>query len=98
MKQVLKDKLLAAAAQDPSIFCERGKEDSTFGNNPQYLLDMFGITKSDLIRLERLGLAIKARYVTRNPRNVSYFKDAEGNPIPVDGPHRVRWLLFKEAK
>lgn len=91
------EKVKAAAEKDPAILCERGKEFETFGSNPQYLLDVFGITKSDLIRLERLGLAAKARYVIRNPRNVSYFKDAEGNPVPVDGPHRVRWLLFKES-
>lgn len=96
MKQSLKDKLMAAATQDPKLYAERGKEDETFGHNPEYLEDMFGITKSDLIRLERSGMAIKARYVTRNPRKVSYFNDEEGNPVAVDGPHRVRWILFKE--
>lgn len=91
------EKVLAAAEKDESVFTERGKETETFGHNPNYLLDRHGITKSDLIRLERSGLALKARYVTRNPRNVSYFNDKEGNPIPLDGPHRVRWILFKEA-
>lgn len=92
------DKVLAAVAKDPSILCERGKEGETFGHNPAYLADVFGITKSDLIRLERAGLAVKARYVTRNPRNVSYFNDpVTKEPIPVDGPHRVRWIIFKEA-
>jgi hypothetical protein len=91
------DKVKAAANQDESIYTERGKETESFGHNPQFLLDVHGITKSDLIRLERLGLATKARYVQRNKRNVSYFSDAQGNPVPVDGPHRVRWLIFKES-
>lgn len=91
------EKVQAAAEKDDSIYTERGKETETFGHNPQFLLEVHGITKSDLIRLERLGLALKARYVTRNPRNVSYFNDNEGKPIPLDGPHRVRWILFKEA-
>lgn len=89
------DKVKSASEYDPNFFAIRGKEEETFGHNPEYLLDVHGITKSDLIRLERLGLATKARYVTRNKRNISYFKDSTGAPIPVDGPHRVRWLIFK---
>lgn len=81
------EKVLAAAEKDPSILCERGKEDECFGSNPDYLLDVHGITKSDLIRLEREGLALKARYETRHP------KPDRG----VCGTHRVRWILYKEA-
>lgn len=90
------DKVIAAAEKDPSIICERGKETETFGSNPDYLLDVHGITKSDLIRLERLGLAKKARYVTRNKSGRWQFKDAEGEKIMYDGPHRVRWILFRQ--
>jgi hypothetical protein len=89
------DKVLAAAESDDTIFTERGKEMETFGHNPQFLLDAHGITKSDLIRLERLGLAKKARYVTRNKSGRWQFKDAEGEKIMYDGPHRVRWILFR---
>jgi hypothetical protein len=91
------DKVKAAAEKDPSIMCERGTETEVFGHNPQYLLNEYGITKQDLIRLERLGLAAKARYVTKNTSGRWAFKDAEGNKIPLDGPHRVRWLIFKES-
>lgn len=90
-------KVLAAAEKDQSIFTEKGKETETFGHNPSFLLDVHGITKSDLIRLERQGLAMKARYVTSNKSGRWQFKDAEGKPITYDGPHRVRWILFKEA-
>lgn len=91
------EKVLAAAGKDETIFTERGKETDTFGHNPQFLLDVHGITKSDLIRLERLGLATKARYVTRNKSGRWQFKDAEGEKVMYDGPHRVRWILFKEG-
>lgn len=47
---------------DPSIFCDKNKIEETLGSNPAYLEDVFGLTKSDLIRLEREGLAFKARY------------------------------------
>jgi len=90
------EKVKAAAEKDESIYTERGKETETFGHNPLMLLEVHGITKSDLIRLERRGLAKKARYVTRNTRNIGYFKDAEGETVRVDGPHRTRWILFKE--
>ena len=96
MKECI-EKVRQAAALDPSILCERGKERETFGSNPDYLLDMHDITKQDLIRLERMGFAMKARYVTSNPRNVAYFKDDKGEPIKVDGPHRTRWIIFKEV-
>lgn len=94
MKKII-ETLQLLSRQDPKLCVDRDKVDETFGYNPQELLDRYGITKSDLIRLERLGLAMKARYVTRNTRNVSYFKDVEGKPVAVDGPHRVRWILFK---
>lgn len=91
------EKVLAAAEKDETIFTERGKETDTFGHNPLMLLEVHGITKSDLIRLERRGLAMKARYVTRNKTGKSYFKDKENQSVTVDGPHRVRWVLFREA-
>lgn len=91
------EKVKAAAEKDATIYTERGKESDTFGHNPLMLLEVHGITKSDLIRLERKGLAMKARYITRNTRNIGYFKNTEGKTIRVDGPHRTRWILFKEA-
>lgn len=95
MKKIT-ETLKLLAQQDPSLCVDRDKVDETFGHHPDYLFDTYGITKSDLIRLERLGLAMKARYVTRNKTGKAYFKDAEGNLVPVDGEHRVRWVLFKE--
>lgn len=91
------EKVKAAAEKDATIYTERGKESDTFGHNPLMLLEVHGITKSDLIRLERKGLAKKARYVTRNKSGRWQFKDAEGEKTMYDGPHRTRWILFKEA-
>lgn len=62
MKSTLINKIKKAVEQDPKIICDRADIGDTFGNNPDYLLDVFGITKSDLIRLEREGYAMKARY------------------------------------
>lgn len=95
MKPELSKKLLTAFEKDHEIFCAKNKAEDTLGSNPDYLLDAFGITKSDLIRLERLGFAVKARYATSNKR--SYFKTADGKPIPLTGPHRTRWILFTEV-
>lgn len=80
------EKFVDAYTADPGILCERGKETETFGSDAHYLNDILDLTKNDLIRLERLGYAIKARYVTKNKRHPD-----------IDGPHRVRWLLFKES-
>lgn len=59
---------LARGEWDKSLYCTRGKEGETFGHNPDYLLDKHNLTKSDLIRLERKGLAIKALYEVRHPK------------------------------
>ncbi len=97
-------KLKNAYEKDPKIFTERGAESETFGSNPDYLRDVFNITKNDLIRLEREGLAIKARYETRHPKAELYEKLNEARtkigqqPIVCQtGTHRVRWIIFKEA-
>lgn len=92
----VRKKLEKAALKDPMIFCERSDLDKTLGNDFYYLRDLFGFTKSDLIRLERLGFAFKARYQTENKSNrkVRISKDVE---IPVTGPHRIRWVLFKDV-
>lgn len=96
MKKII-ETIRLLSKQDPKLCVSKDSVEETFGHNPDYLLDTYGITKSDLIRLERLGLAMKARYVTRNSRNISYFKDPDTKEsIAVDGPHRVRWILFKE--
>lgn len=91
--------------QDPNLCVEKGAIDTTFGHNPDYLLDTYGITKTDLIRLERLGLALKARYETRHPRAEFYEKlNEKRDPslppfVCKSGTHRVRWVLFRpEAK
>lgn len=80
------EKVKLAAAQNPDILSDRSSVEETLGSNPDYLLDVWGIDKSDLIRLERKGLAMKARYQTTNKRNSK-----------ASGPHRVRWIIFKEA-
>jgi hypothetical protein len=64
----VKAKLQKASIQDPSIICEKDKVSETLGSNPDYLKDVFNITKSDLIRLEREGLAMKARYEVEKTR------------------------------
>lgn len=60
-----KVKIKRAFERDPEIVTTREKAGETFGSNPDYLLDIFGIMKSDLQRLERYGMAIKARYETK---------------------------------
>lgn len=104
MKQALRDKLIRAYEADPEIVCSKEDVDKTLGSDPHYLNDVFGITKSDLIRLERLGLALKARYETRHPKADLYNKLNEVRTrnglkpeVCKTGTHRVRWLIFKEG-
>lgn len=102
MKLSLKKKLKDAFERDPEIFCERDKAGETLGSNPDYLSDILGIQKSDLLRLERLGLALKARYETENNRTRPIVIRKEDGTIEIErakvtGPHRTRWLIFKEA-
>jgi hypothetical protein len=66
MKSTLKLKLQKALLRDPDLLTEKGKESETFGHNPDYLDEILGITKSDLIRLERAGMALKCRYETKD--------------------------------
>ena len=97
MKAELSKKLQSAYEKDSDIFCEKSEAGETLGSNPNYLLDVFGITKSDLIRLERLGYAVKARYATVNPRKRFMFETADKKPIFLTGPHRTRWIIFKDV-
>lgn len=96
MSSELKDLLRLAALQDPSILVPRDQVDKSLGQDPRYLNDL-GLEKRHLIRLERLGLALKARYQTTNKTGKSYFLDLDKQPIYVTGPQRVRWILFQEA-
>lgn len=75
------EKLQIAATTDPDILCDRSQIEETIGSDPKYLEEILNLTKGDLIRLERLGFAFKARYVTNSGK----------------GPHRIRWIIFKEA-
>lgn len=79
-------KVRVAYEEDSSILCAKKEYFEVLGNNPDYLADQYGITKSDLAYLERQGLALKARYETNNPK--SGLKT---------GPHRTRWLVFTEV-
>lgn len=83
-------KVLKAAEKDPDILSNREDLQDTVGQDHRYLKTL-GLDKSDLIRLERLGLALKCRYVTKNKtgRKVGDYE--------VTGPHRVRWVIFMEA-
>lgn len=106
----LTETLKLLAQQDPKLCVKRDEMDKTFGHNPLYLLDTYGLTKSDLIRLERLGLATKARYEVRHPKanlwdkldekiNEHNAKVSDENArlplVPrVCGTHRTRWILF----
>ncbi len=79
-------KLKKAVEKDLEIVCAKADVATTLGSDANYLLDVLGITKSDLVRLERLGFAVRALYDTGNRRNKG-----------VVGPLRVRWVIFKEA-
>lgn len=52
--------------------CSKEEIENTFGNNPAYLLDVFGITASDLLRLEKAGYAVKARYETKQGHRIRW--------------------------
>lgn len=72
---------------NPTLCVTKDQIDQTLGYNPLELLERYGFTKNDLIRLEREGRAFKARYEVRHP-----------NPKKgVCGTHRTRWILLKEA-
>lgn len=102
MKQELKAKLVMASRRDPELVCDKADTDKVLGHNPDYLLEVHSITKSDLIRLERLGLALKARYETRHPKadlidKINAARPEEKPLVCKTGTHRTRWLIFKEA-
>ncbi len=85
----LRTKIQTAMEKDPTLLSGKAELATTLGHNPDYLLDILGITKQDLIRLEKLGFAMKARYVIEN-------KTRRGR-IGVTGPHRNRWIIFSEV-
>lgn len=62
MQELLRSKLSAAYKQDPELMCDKDNIGKTFGHNPKYLEEVLGINKSDLQKLEKLGLAVKAHY------------------------------------
>ncbi len=63
-RQLLIAKLRIAVSRDPEIVVPRSKAADTLGSDAHYLNDILHLSKSDLIRLSRLGFAFKARYVT----------------------------------
>lgn len=67
MSVALFHKLHKVFGLDPKVFCKKEEVVEVLGSNPDYLLEL-GLTKSDLIRLERLGLAVKARYVVEKTK------------------------------
>lgn len=89
MKQSIKN-LISAYEKDPTILTDRGKVNETLGSDPRWLLEL-GLSKNDLIRLERLGLAYKAHYETETNRK----KKRMVGQYTVSGPIRARWILFK---
>lgn len=93
MKQSLKDRIRLAAMQDKEILVSREQVESTLGQDPRYLQTL-GLEKSDLIQLERLGLAIKARYATTN--KAARWAHLEEDKRPT-GPQRVRWIILQGA-
>lgn len=92
MNQTLKDVLALAVIQDPKIMVSKDEIEISLGEDTRYL-ETLGLTKRHLIRLERLGLAVKARYATenKNPRHSKFLP--ENRPT---GPHRNRWILIRE--
>lgn len=97
MKSDLILRLKAAAEKDPTIVCPREKSGETLGSNPDYLLEIHKITKSDLIRLERKGLALKARYEVTHKHKRYISVEALKKGVSVTGTHRTRWIIFTEA-
>lgn len=96
MNSDLRQSVEEAWALDPLILVPKEEVEKSLGQDPGYLKSL-GLEKHHLIRLERLGLAVKARYQTTNKTGKAVFVDNDKNPIPVTGPQRTRWIIFKEA-
>lgn len=62
MKQSLLDKIRTSAEGIKDFLVDPDKIQDSFGHSPQELENFFGITKSDLLRLERNKLALKASF------------------------------------
>lgn len=111
MRATLIEKVRIASEKDAELLCSRDQLESVLGHNPDYLLEVHGITKNELIRLERKGLAFKAKYEVAHPKTAVWDRiDAkiqehnskmENAPLPLvprkNGTHRVRWIIFREV-
>lgn len=78
MSPALKTKLIKAFEKDPDILCRKAEVQETLGSDARYLDEVLGLNKSDLIRLERLGLSFKARYETKAGHRIRWviYKEA----------------------
>ena len=78
MTKQLRSKLEAGQQQDNNLLVPKDQAGNTLGHNPDYLDTELGITKSDLIRLERGGMALKARYDANGTHRTRWiiFKEA----------------------
>ena len=77
MSKAVLAKFRVALEKDPEIAVDRTKAEETLGSDPRWLLEL-GLTKGNLIQLERIGLALKARYSTKQGHRVRWilFKEA----------------------
>lgn len=73
MNKRIIQKITKAFEQDPDLLVTREQLQTTLGHNPAYLEEILGITKSDLLRLSRRGLALKAVYPTVAGVRVRWF-------------------------
>lgn len=94
MNPMLRMKIKLAAERDAELLTSKSDVETTLGHDAKYLLEQLDLSKNDLIRLERLGLAMKGRYATEGKRTI-LLKD--GSKVGITGPHRIRWIIFKEA-
>lgn len=88
MKEELLARLKKALEKDPFIICKPEQFDKHPGRPLEYL-EGLGLLKSDLKRLERLKMAIRARYW--DTPTMEYRRNPGSKYC---GGHRLRWILL----
>lgn len=87
----LKERIEKALQANPNIVVSPKDIENTLGFELEYL-ESLGITKSDLKRLERHGLAVRG--YTNNGRGLFFNKEKNKWYKEFRSGHRVRWFLL----
>lgn len=100
MREGLKQRLEAALIKDNTIVVDKKEVGTCKGFSEQYLGEL-GITKADLKRLERAGMALKGltQNIFTKGQSMPNGKIVEDNDFVSyrgDG-HRKRWILIAKG-